>query len=132
MKKIILILLLALSARAYPSECVIAENFKGYIAKQDKNFVFEEDGMTTSKFVIVLDGDKSTIVGSDIQTFIQTSPNSILGISKIDDRSSVETWTIFIQEKKVLYTKTFNWHHPIIKSDGIRAFVGDITGKCQQ
>ena len=130
MKRIILILLLMVSHNANSSECVIAENFKGYIAKKYNNFVFEEDAMTRGKWVIYINGDKSSVLPeSGMTTVIQTAPNSLLATAVNKNGSTIETWTVFTKEKKVLYTKTANWSEGL---DGINTFVGDITGKCEQ
>jgi hypothetical protein len=109
------------------SECYIVEHLKGQAAKNYSKLAFEDDGMSKSKFVVYIDGDKSSVVGSDLAKFFSTTADSIFGISMDGTKSVVETWTMFPSQSKAGYTKTVSgWG----LMDGVSAFVGEITGRC--
>lgn len=117
-----------LAQNVYSAECWIADNFKGYGAKIRNGYKFETDGMTSTKYVIYIDGNKSHIVGSSISEYLQTAPNSILAIAIEDGASVIETWTIDPEMKKALYTKTTSGYGQF---DGVSAFVGNVVGNCK-
>ncbi len=119
---------LLFSNHANSSECIIADKFQGYSAKVWNALKFDTDGMTSTQYVIYINGDKSNVVGSNMEKFFQTSENSILSISEDQGRSVVETWSVFQGEKKVVYTKTTNGYGPF---DGVNVFVGKVVGDCK-
>ena len=126
--KAIALLATLLAQNAYSAECWIADNFKGYPAKVRNGYEFETDGMTSTKYVIYIDGKKSHIVGSSISEYLQIAPNSILAIAIEDDTSVIETWTIDPVKKKALYTKTTSGYGQF---DGVSVFVGNVVGDCK-
>ena len=128
LKLISVLVLVALNQVSYSSECWITENYKGYTAKSRDGFTFVKDGMTLTKYVIVIDGKSSGVIGSDIKNYLQTAENSILALDVNEQGSVIETWSVFPESKKALYTKTTNGYHGF---DGVLSFVGDVIGTCK-
>lgn len=114
------------SLSAIASECWITDGYQGHGAKAYENFKVNPDGMTSTKYVIVVDGDKSKVLDNPI-SFIQVSANSILGLDIVKGKSVVETWSVFPSEKKAIYTKTVNGYGVY---DGAAMFVGKVVGSC--
>lgn len=126
MKKLrILVLFTVLfSLSAIASECWITDGYQGHGAKAYENFKVNPDGMTNTKYVVVVDGDKSKVLDNPI-SFIQVSANSILGLDVVNGKSVVETWSVYPSEKKAIYTKTVNVYGIY---DGAAMFVGKVIG----
>ena len=120
--------MLLVAQGSHAAECWITENYKGYTSRDRDGFEFVKDGMTSTKYVISIDGKNSRVVGSDITTYIQTAENSILAVQINEGSSVVETWSIFPKAKKALYTKTINGYGEF---DGMTSFVGEVTGSCK-
>ena len=128
LKMLLAVALLSLTQASYSAECWITENYKGYTSRDRDKFAFVKDGMTSTKYVISIDGKNSRVVGSNITTYIQTAENSILALEINEGSSVVETWSIFPASKKALYTKTINGYGEF---DGTTSFVGEVTGSCK-
>lgn len=128
LKLVLISTLLFLAQSSHAVECWIAENFKGYTARGRDAFEFAKDGMTSTKYVISIDGKNSRVIGSNISTYIQTAENSIIAVQINEGSSVVETWSFFPKSKKALYTKTINGYGEF---DGTTSFVGEITGSCK-
>lgn len=126
--KFLLSTLVFLAQSSVAADCWITENFKGYTSRSRDSFELVKDGMTSTKYVISIDGKNSRVVGSNISTYVQTAENSILAVQINESSSVVETWSFFPKSKKALYTKTINGYGEF---DGTTSFVGEITGSCK-
>jgi len=124
--KIPTLLTLMFSNALFASECWITDNYKGYSTKDNEGFTVTKDGMTSTKYVIVLDGEKSQVLGDPIK-FIQVSAHSILGLDVTDKGTVVETWSVHPETKTAIYTKTVNDY---ALYNGASMFVGKVVGKC--
>jgi hypothetical protein len=128
LKSILVGVVIVFSQNLLAAECWITENYMGVAAKNRNNLAFEQDGMTKTKYIIYIDGEKSKIVGSTITTYLQTAENAIIAIDIKNGSSVVETWSVNPASKKALYTKTINGYGEF---DGISSFVGDVVGSCK-
>jgi hypothetical protein len=124
--KILITFIFLFSNALFASECWITEDYKGYAAKDYEGFKVTKDGMTSTKYVIVIDGEKSQVLGDPIK-FIQVSAHSILGLDASDKGTVVETWSVHPETKTAIYTKTVNDY---AMYNGASMFVGKVVGKC--
>jgi len=124
--KFVVLLFVFWSAAARASECWITEDYQGYASKDYKGFKVSKDGMTSTKYVIVIDGEKSQVLGDPIK-FLQVSTHSILGLDVTDKGTVVETWSVHPDTKTAIYTKTVNDY---ALYNGASMFVGRVVGKC--
>ncbi|MDZ7278810.1 hypothetical protein N4G40_11065 [Pantoea eucrina] len=109
------------------ADCWIVGNLHGMSTSKSDAYQFSKDAFSNRSFRITAEKDYSSVSGSDLN-YIGINPMSVLGTFKEGDRRSVETWNISSDRKKVFYTMTRTGFYDEI--DGIKAFVGDVLGKC--
>lgn len=126
MKKIALILILS---NLLFAECYVVNELKGKSYYKSDNFELKEDKFSYP-FEININAENSSVSLSDLK-YLQTSKNSILGlfIDEKDNKSTIETWFLYPESKKVIYTKSVTGYGSL---DGSRMFIGKIVGNCNK
>ena len=111
------------------AECWVASEFKGYASCLADSYNFHQDGISGKKILINIDGDRSSVSGSEGITFIQVTPQLIVGIYTGGGyKGVVESWGIDIERRKVFYSQTRSGY---LIFDGAKTFVGELEGKCK-
>ena len=111
------------------AECWTVSDFQGYATNFANDFEIHKDSLTSQTIDINIDGDKSTVTGSEGITFFEITPHLIVGIYNSGTyKGVVESWGLDIEKGKVFYTQTKSGY---IVFDGAKMFVGKIVGKCK-
>lgn len=118
-----LILALALISGFSNATCFVVGELNGYSVRELQNFVISEDGINNQKFIVEINGDNSKVSDTSM-TCMQTSQYSLLCH---DGVSAVETWAIYPDKGKVIYTSSTNAR---AFNNGANMFVGIIKGRC--
>ncbi|GAX62668.1 large extracellular alpha-helical protein [Candidatus Scalindua japonica] len=124
----ITLLLLLIANNAF-AECWIASGFKGYGSNAYDKFNIHEDGLSNKKIHISINGNKSSVTGSEEISFKEVTPQLIVGVYMSGSyKGVVESWGIDIENRKVFYTQTKSGYTIF---DGAKMFIGDLEGKCK-
>ena len=126
MKKLVTLLCLFFSQSAF-TQCYIAEDFKGMAALSNDNYSLGKDGFTGKTFQIIINGSESRISSNGLKCK-QISVSTVLCLDSQNGKSVVETWSVDLDTSKALYTKSISGYG---KYDGVKAFVGRISGTCK-
>ena len=123
------VLLLLLMAHSVFAECWVVTGLKGYGINVADNYNFHEDGLSTQKFLVNINGKQSSVAGSEGISFEEVTPQLIVGVYKSGGyKGVVESWGIDIEKRKAFYTQT-KIGYTIF--DGAKMFVGELEGKCK-
>jgi hypothetical protein len=129
--KIIIItisLFVLLIANQALAECWVVSGLKGYGSNAADKFNIHEDGLS-KKFQVDINGNKSSVTGSEGLSFEQVTPQLIVGVYKSGGyRGTIESWGIDIENRKVFYTQARNGFGIF---DGAKMFIGNIEGNCK-
>jgi len=124
----ITMLLLLMANHAF-AECWVVTGLKGYGSNAADKFNIHEDGLSDKKIHITINGNKSSVTGSEGISFKEVTPQLIVGVYKSGGyKGTVESWGIDIENRKVFYTQTKSGYTIF---DGAKMFIGDIEGKCK-
>ena len=111
------------------AECWVVSGLKGYGSNAAEKFGIHEDGLSGQKIKIIINGNKSSVTGSEGISFKEVTPQLIVGVYKSGGyKGTVESWGIDIENRKVFYTQTKSGYTIF---DGAKMFIGDIEGKCK-
>ena len=127
MKLFTLILFIAFSSQAY-AQCFVVGDLKGHSARENENFEVIDDAISGQKFIIEINGENSSVTPNDMSC-LEVSVNSLMCFSQASDKkSTVETWTVYPSNNKVVYTKAINGYGVF---DGGKLLVGSVKGRCE-
>jgi hypothetical protein len=111
------------------AECWVVSGLKGYGSNAADKYGIHEDGLSGQKFKIIINGNKSSVTGSECISFKEVTPQLIVGVYKSGGyKGTVESWGIDIENRKVFYTQTKSGYTIF---DGAKMFIGDLDGKCK-
>lgn len=111
------------------AEWWVVSGLKGYGSNVADNFNIHEDGITGQKIRININGNKSSVTGSESIIFEEVTPQLIVGAYKSGGyKGTVESWGIDIENHKVFYTQIRSGYTIF---DGAKMFVGNLEGKCK-
>jgi hypothetical protein len=102
--------------------CFVVGELEGQSVRQAHDFELSEDRISSSKFIIEIDGENSSVTPNDMDCF-QVGNLTVLCLGT----SSIETWALFPASGKVVHTKSVNEFGPF---NGGNLFVGEIKGQC--
>lgn len=114
------------------AQCWVVANLKGYSAFEQRDYLYEKNGMTKSIFQININKDKAELkmvnneLGGGGLEYIPVSTSSMIGFYVDGDMSTIETWSI-TDQNKVLYSKVVNNHQLVT---GTTSLIGDVIGDC--
>lgn len=120
-----LLLLLPLYSNA---DCWVAKNMKGTSYSQSEDYKRIDDGFSGTFMITIAEKNSSVVtngIDADGISYLQISPNTLMGFSQSKTGAVVETWAI--NDSKVLMTKVMTgWG----EFNSAKSFVGDVVGKC--
>ncbi|EGQ9064965.1 hypothetical protein WD347_004447 [Vibrio parahaemolyticus] len=122
----LLVLLISIWSYSALAGCYVVGDLKGHSAFQDEGFALSKDGISSQKFILEFDGEKSSVSPNDLSCF-QVGLNTLFCAYVGNDESTVEIWTVYPDENKVTYSKSRNGFG-ILNSASM--FVGNIKGRC--
>lgn len=109
------------------AECYVVGDLKGYSTREHEEYSINPDGISSSKFIIELNGEKSSVSPSDMNC-MQSGTNTLLCIHQTaSGQSTIETWAIYPEKNKAIHTKSINGYNSL---NGANLFVGNIKGRC--
>ncbi len=129
MKILTLVVLITISifTSSAQANCYVIGELKGYITREGSNYEISEDAISNQKFIVEINGDNSGVTPSDMSCY-QAGLNSLVCMdSKSESELVVETWFIFPNKGKSVYTKTTNGYGSF---NGGTLMVGNIKGSC--
>jgi hypothetical protein len=102
---------------------------KGYGSFSGEEYALGKDAISNRTFEVVIDGKNSFVKGSNGLSFIEITPNLIVGIYiSGGKKGAVETWGVDVEKGKAFYTLTRSGY---TVHDGAKLFVGTLEGKCK-
>lgn len=111
------------------AECWVVSGLKGYGSNAADKFSIHKDGLAGQKIKISINGNKSSVTGSEGISFKEVTPQLIVGVYKSGGyKGTVESWGIDIENRKVFYTQTKSGYTIF---DGAKMFIGELEGKCK-
>lgn len=126
MKRIFCLGLLVFAVNVF-AECYIVDNVSGMEYNKRDNFRASEARLYKQPIKIILDGNNSSVSYDDLE-LVQIGKNVITGFYTNYNKTTVETWSLFPFEKKVLYIQTRNGFGEF---DGSKTMIGDIVSECK-
>jgi len=88
----ITMLLLLIANHAF-AECWVVSGLKGYGSNAADKFNIHEDGLSDKKIHITINGNKSSVTGSEGISFKEVTPQLIVGVYKSGGyKGTVESW----------------------------------------
>lgn len=125
---ILFLILFSLPSSSFSSECWVVSGLKGIGSNSADQYNLHEDSLDNRSFQIIIDGNNSSVIGSDGISFYEVTPQLIVGIySNGSHKGVIESWGVDIEENKVFYTQTKSGYTIF---DGAKLFVGELDGKC--
>lgn len=126
MKRIFCLGLLVFAVNVF-AECYIVDNISGTVYNKRDNYKPSIEKLYSNKIRIVLDGTNSSVSTGGL-AIVQTGKNVLMGIYTDENKTTIETWSLFPFEKKVLFTQTRNG---VGDFDGAKTMIGDIVSECK-
>jgi len=124
---IVTMTIMMLQGIAY-AECWIVSKLKGYQTLAAEQYSFVDSGFS-KPFRINIDGNNSSVEGWDNVTFVEITPQLLMGVYKSGGyQGSVDVWGIDTEKRKVFYTQAKSGFSIF---DGTKMFIGKIDGKCK-
>jgi len=109
------------------ANCYVVGDLRGHSAFQDEGFEISKDGISSQKFILVLNGENSSVSPNDLNCFqIGLGTLSCAYVGE-DQKSTIEIWTVYPDENKVTYSKSRNGFGVL---NSASMFVGNIKGRC--
>lgn len=122
-----LLFVLLMPAIAF-SECYVVGDLKGYSTREAYEYELSDDGLSSRKFIVEIDGQQSSVTPNDMSC-IQAGKYTVLCVdAEGDGKSTIETWAVYPGKGKAVYTKSMNGLGPF---NGANLFVGNIKGQCE-
>ena len=121
-----LLFLLLVMAGPASAECYVVGELKGIGAREHDGFSFEQDGMTDQKFMVDISGDNSRVTPNDMGC-IEAGFRTLMCLSEIQGRASVETWAVYPEKGVAIFTKARNGAGSF---NGGMLMRGKILGSC--
>lgn len=131
-KNAIALALLSYSAITSAS-CWIVSDLEGKSSFSDDGYEFINDAMSGVAYKLIISGDNASLTnmnGSSVSdmSYVPLSSNTMVGSYQTGGGITVETWSVTI-DNKVMYSKVMNIPG-LQKLTSTKAFVGDVTGTC--
>jgi len=125
---IIFLFLFAFPNFVFSSGCWVVSGLKGIGSNSADQYNLHEDSLDNRSFQIIIDGDNSSVIGSDGISFYEVTPQLIVGVySNGSHKGVIESWGVDVEKNKVFYTQTKSGYTIF---DGAKLFVGELDGKC--
>lgn len=124
--RLVVFLVLLMPVLAF-SDCYVVGDLKGYSTREAFDYELSEDGVSSGKFIVEINGQKSSIRPNNMGCR-QAGKNTVL-CTDTDDagESTIETWAVYPEKGKAVYTKSMNG---LGSFNGANLFVGNIKGRC--
>lgn len=128
MKYVMALLVLTTCSSSF-AECWVVSNFSGYGSNSGDNYNLHQDGISNKKMILNIDGDNSSVSGSEGITFMEVTPQLIVGVYRSGGyKGVVESWGVDVEKRKVFYVQAKSGYTIF---DGAKIFVGTLEGKCK-
>lgn len=109
------------------AKCYVVGDLEGYSTREHDDFTISGDGISSQKFIVELNGDKSS-VSPNSMSCMQAGSHTLLCFDQTSEgQSTIETWAVYPSTGKVVHTKSINGYGPF---NGGNLFVGSIKGQC--
>lgn len=109
------------------ANCYVIGDLKGYSTRQVDNFEIGKDAISSQKFIVEFNGEESNVSPNTMSCF-QAGATTLICASVGDEaESTIETWAVYPDTKKAVYTKSINGYGAF---NGANMFVGNIKGYC--
>lgn len=109
------------------ADCYVIGDLKGYSTRENEDYKILDDGISSQKFIIEINGDKSSVSPNDMSC-MQAGSHTILCFDKTSEgQSTIETWAVYPDKGKAIYTKSINGYGSF---NGANLFVGNVKGQC--
>lgn len=123
----LLFIILALAPFYAQADCYIVGDLKGYAARMGGDYTMVPNGFGKQLFVIDIDGDESSVKPNGMPCKQMGATNLVCANDSAVGRTSLETWSLYPDEGKVVFTKARNGLGPL---NGGYLMVGDIKSTC--
>lgn len=109
------------------ANCYVVGDLKGFSTRQIESFEIGKDGISSQKFVVEIKGDESSVSPNNMSCFQAGTSTLICADVGISGESTIETWAVYPDSGKAIYTKSINGFGDF---NGANMFVGSIKGHC--
>ncbi|PHX08373.1 hypothetical protein [Vibrio splendidus] len=109
------------------ASCFVVGDLKGFSTRQFESFEIDKDGISSQKFIVEFKGEESSVSPNNMNCFQVGSSTLICADVGTDGKSTVETWAVYPEKEKAVYTKSINGFGDF---NGANMFVGNIKGRC--
>ncbi|WP_087023537.1 hypothetical protein [Thaumasiovibrio subtropicus] len=127
MKAIPFILLTLLSSSAL-ANCYKVGDMAGYTVREQNDYALNTPSESKQVFEVTIDGKASGVSPSDIDCTLGGGNTLICFHVGEGGESVIETWALYPEQARALYTKTINGYGTY---NGGTLFVGTILGQCE-
>jgi len=125
---IFFLMLFSLPSSSFSSECWVVSGLKGIGSNSADQYNLHEDSLDKRSFQIIIDGDNSSVTGSEGISFFEVTPQLIVGAYASGGyKGVVESWGIDVEQNKVFYTQSKSGYSIF---DGAKLFIGTLDGRC--
>jgi hypothetical protein len=103
-RKLTLVTVLALLLCCAPAfaECWVVSNLNGVLGSVGSKYQLIEDGITGRKLQVNINGDQSSVTGSEGIVFTEVTPQLIMGVYYSGGyKGTVESWGIDVEHRIV-------------------------------
>ncbi|WP_296933653.1 hypothetical protein [uncultured Marinobacter sp.] len=124
--KLVVLFVLFMPALVF-AECFVLGDLKGYSTREGFDYEISNDGLSSRKFIVELDGQASSVTPNNMDC-TQAGKHTVLCVDASDSgEATIETWAVFPEKGKAVYTKSMSGLGPF---NGANLFVGNIKGRC--
>jgi hypothetical protein len=109
------------------AECYVVGDLKGYSTRAHEGYQISEDGISSGKFILELNGKSSSITPNNMKCDQVGSTTLLCQDIRADGETTIETWAVHPSAGKVLFTKSITGYGAF---NGGNLFVGEIKGTC--
>lgn len=109
------------------ADCYVVGDLKGFSTRQIDNFEIGKDAISSQKFIVEFKGEESSVSPNNMNCFQAGSTTLICASVGNEAESTIETWAIYPELEKAVYTKSINGYGAF---NGANMFVGNIKGYC--
>jgi len=123
----LLVMLLLYLPSVVLADCYVIGELKGFSTRERDGYELSDDGISSQKFIIEINGDNSSVSPNNMNCF-QAGSHTLLCLDKISEgQSTIETWNVYPDKRKAVYTKSINGYGSF---NGGNLFVGEIKSQC--
>ncbi len=122
-----LIFVFSLMSFTSHASCYVVGDLKGFSIRQFDRFEIAKDGISSQKFIVEFNGDESSVSPNNMSCFQAGAATLICADVGNDGESTIETWAVYPDTAKAVYTKSINGFGDF---NGANMFIGNIKGRC--